>query len=167
MQRKLILLTGPAGAGKNTVADEYARLVERCAIIDVDTVRQMLVKPHKAPWEGEEGKRQQEHGALNACALAKNFLQEDCAVIILDVITNTTADLYRKHLSSSGLYIVLLIPSLEETLKRNANRPPKISEGEIKELYRWQTELRVYDKKIDNTQLSVAETVKALRDERG
>lgn len=57
---KVLILTGPAGAGKNTVAHEFAKKREKCAVIDIDLVRWMVLQPHKAPWEGEEGMKQQE-----------------------------------------------------------------------------------------------------------
>lgn len=160
--KKLILLTGPAGVGKNTIASEFAALTERCAVIDVDAVRQMLIKPHKAPWEGEEGKRQQTLGVKNVIELAKNFLGDGCDVIVLDVITNDTAKLYREGLSSDGLKTVLLLPPLSIIIERNANRPPKISEQEIRELYKWQEDLTEYDQKIDNSELSALEVATRL-----
>lgn len=160
--KKLIILTGPAGVGKNTIATEFAALVERCAIVDVDTIRQMLTKPHNAPWEGEEGKKQQILGAKNAIELAENFLEDDCDVMILDVVTNETAKRYREGSSDHGLKIVLLLPSLQTILQRNANRSPKISEQEIRELYTWQENLTDYDQKIDNSELSAKDLAQRI-----
>src|SRR3990167_6380131 len=97
---KLLILTGPAGAGKNTIAELAAKKREKCAVIDVDTIRWFLRNPHKAPWEGEEGKTQQFLGVKNACTLAENFLKENCDVIILDVINDETAKLYRELLKN-------------------------------------------------------------------
>ena len=77
---KIVILTGPAGAGKNTVAEIFAKKRERCAVVDVDVVRHMLVEPHKAPWAGDEGRVQQVLGVQNACALAKNFLQNNLEI---------------------------------------------------------------------------------------
>lgn len=72
----VIILTGPPGAGKNTVAQIIAMGKNKCAVIDVDLVRWMILQPHKAPWEGNAGKNQQMLGVRNACLLAKNFLKE-------------------------------------------------------------------------------------------
>ena len=55
----------------------------------------MYVQPHKAPWDGEEGKSQQILGVENACLLAKNFIKNKIDVVILDVITDETANLYK------------------------------------------------------------------------
>ncbi len=45
----LLILTGPAGAGKNTVGHILAQLREKCAVVDADDVRHMAIKPHIAP----------------------------------------------------------------------------------------------------------------------
>lgn len=72
---RILILTGPAGAGKNTIASLLTKQRTKCVVIDVDVVRWMVAQPHKAPWNGEEGVKQQELGVENACLLAKNFLQ--------------------------------------------------------------------------------------------
>jgi len=153
----IIILTGPAAAGKNSVSNIIAQKLKRCAVIDVDTVRQMLVKPHKAPWGGKEGKRQQLLGVKNASMLAKNFYDYKTNVIILDVITNETAKLYKKYLGKVKIF--LLMPSYDIAIKRFKERKTLISitEKEFKMLYRWEQDLTVFDKKIDNSTMSAEE----------
>lgn len=56
----ILILTGPPAAGKSTLGPLIAKQRRRCAVIDVDWVRAMLVQPHIAPWLGEEGMAQQE-----------------------------------------------------------------------------------------------------------
>jgi len=159
---RLIILTGPAGAGKNTIAAAYAKLANHCAVIDVDTIRQMLVAPHKAPWEGEEGRAQHELGIRNACALAKNFLENGCNVLVLDVVPEELVSLYRKELSSVAAKVVLLLPTWDEIMRRNDNREQFISDEEIDLLYEWQKNLVSFDEKIDNTELSAEEVARKL-----
>lgn len=72
--KMVLILTGPPAAGKNSTASIFAKELSRCAVIDVDVVRWMVVQPHKAPWDGDEGKAQQKLGVQNACALARNFI---------------------------------------------------------------------------------------------
>lgn len=69
----IIILTGPAGSGKNTIANLYARSKTKGADIDVDLLRWMYRQPHVALWEGEEGFRQLAIGAQHACLLAKKL----------------------------------------------------------------------------------------------
>lgn len=156
----IIILTGPAASGKNTIAKILARKIERCAVIDVDAIRQTYVHPHKAPWDGAEGKSQQMLGVENACLLAENFIKNNIAVVILDVITDETANLYKKNLGE--VKIILLMPSYEEAKKRFKERPHTISDEEFKMLYQWEEDLTIYDEKIDNTELSAEETAEKI-----
>ena len=151
---RVLIVTGPPGAGKNTVANVIAQHIAHLAVIDVDVVRWMIVQPHAAPWEGEEGLRQQKLGVRNACQLATNFLSEGFNTVILDVLTNETATMYKQALSSFIHRIVLMLPSLEETLHRAQSRPARLTLGEIRSSYEGQQQLSVFDAKIDNTSLS-------------
>lgn len=158
-----IILTGPAASGKNTISKILAHKKEKCAVIDVDAVRWMYIHPHKAPWDGEEGKSQQILGVENACLLAKSFAKNNIDIVILDVITDETASLYKKNLGK--VKIILLMPSYEEAHKRFKERPHTISEQEFKMIYEWEKNLTIYDEKIDNTALSpeeVAEKISSL-----
>src|SRR5262245_40892720 len=94
----ILILTGPPASGKNSVARIVARGRNRCAIIDIDQVRWMLVQPHHAPWEGEEGKHQCRLGVQNSCMLAKSFAAEGCDVLLLDFVWDYTVGIYRTEL---------------------------------------------------------------------
>jgi adenylylsulfate kinase-like enzyme len=160
---KVLILTGPAGAGKNTIASIYANARERCAVIDVDVVRWMVLKPHVAPWGGEDGRRQHRLGVRNACMLARNFIEEGFEVVILDVLSDEIARLYEAALEPVSVNIVLLMPSFEEIQKRNRDRLGRsLTDEEIANCYESQTQLRTFDRKIDNTRLSPAEVAYML-----
>ena len=152
----ITILTGPAASGKNTIAKILAQKRKKCAVIDVDTVRHMYVHPHKAPWDGEEGKVQQLLGVENTCLLAKNYSQQNVDVVILDVLTDETANLYKKNLSE--VKIILLMPAFAEAQKRFRKKSPTITDEEFKMIYEWEENLTVFDEKIDNTTLSAEET---------
>lgn len=158
----LYILTGPAGAGKNTVASTFAKTRNKCAVIDVDLVRWMIIQPHKAPWEGEEGIKQQKLGVINSCILAKSFIEQGYDVIITDWISNETARLYNEQLKEYNPKIILLLPAYAEILKRNKIRPPRLKSEEIKMTYDVQTQFTLYDKKIDNTRLTPEQVVEIL-----
>src|SRR3990167_3898309 len=96
--RKVLILTGPPGAGKNTIAQELAKRLKQCAIIDVDLVRWMVVQPHRAPWDGREGKRKQMLGVRIACTLAALFDEKIFTVIFLDLLSQNTSFPHSQHL---------------------------------------------------------------------
>lgn len=159
---KVLILTGPAGAGKNTVAYALTKLREKCTVIDIDLVRWMILQPHKSPWDGEEGKKQARLGIKNGCILARSFIEEGYDVIILDVLTDEIAQIYKDRLKGLNPKIVLLLPTYEEIVRRSKLRPPRLSEGRIKNLYELEKNLTILDKKIDNTSISAEEVAENL-----
>ena len=157
----ITILTGPAGAGKNSIGHLYAtRYCERCAVIDVDVVRWMLRQPHLAPWEGPEGLRQHQLGARHACMLGKSFVAEDYEVLLLDVIWGDLGQVYRQALAGYFCRIVRLIPSWPEALKRLHGRSDRITDAEAEWVYETQSSLQDFDYSLDNT-LIAAEDVAA------
>jgi len=157
-------LTGPPCAGKNTIAALVTKKINRCAVIDVDVVRWMVLQPHKAPWDGEEGKAQQMLGVENACTLAQNFAYADFDVIILDVLTNETANSYKVKLQGFDVKIVLLLPLFDEIMKRNVIRGKRISDEEVEMLYNWQKELSIRDICIDNSNVTAENIAVQLKE---
>jgi|SRR3989344_2663274 len=153
----LIILNGPTGTGKNTIAEIVAQKREKCAVIDFDVLRNMFRKPHKTPWDGEAGYKQNVLGLEHACMLAKSFLDNGYDCIILDVLYDETANLYKEKLKEYKPVLVLLLPTWEEIKRRNETRPPRLKAEELEMVYKQQSELQVYDKKIDNTDLSPEE----------
>jgi hypothetical protein len=151
----LTILTGPAAAGKNTIAHIYAtQFCEQCAVIDVDVVRGMLRQPHLAPWDGAAGLDQHRLGVKHACILAKSFLAEGCEVVVLDVVWADLGQLYRQQLAGHYARIVRLMPSWEESLQRLHSRPYSITDAEAEWVYTTQQSLQDFDYTLDNTTLA-------------
>jgi chloramphenicol 3-O-phosphotransferase len=160
---RMFILTGPPAAGKNTIAALYAGLVDRCAVIDVDKLRWIVVKPHVAPWGGEEGRRQHLLGVRNACGIAKNLAEEGFDVLILDVVSDEHAEFYKTNLAAACPRIIRLMPSYQEVVRRNQTRmPAHLKPDEIDLLYRMQVKLHTFDHSIDNTQILPAEIARRL-----
>ncbi len=156
----MLLLTGPTAAGKNTVALQLAKQQKRCAVVDFDAVRAMFVQPHHAPWQGEEGKAQQFLGVQHVCQLARGFSNAGWKVVILDVVSNETAPIYRSELNN--LKIVQLLPEFKELERRFNERGPVLTKEELMDVYRGQVKLKYYDARVDNTYLSPSGTVKTI-----
>jgi hypothetical protein len=159
----ILILTGPPASGKNSVAPLIARRRQRCAIIDVDQVRWMLVQPHMAPWDGEEGKHQCRLGVENACLLARQFAADGCDVILLDFIWDYTLTIYRQSLELYQPKLVQLMPSLAETLRRNQVRG-WLPAHEVEMLYTAMQSFQAYDEMIDNTHIPVEALANILLD---
>jgi predicted kinase len=131
--RRVLVLTGPPAVGKTTTARAVAATRERCAVIDVDDVRQLVVSGGAAPWDGDEGLRQQRLGVRNACALAGNVVGAGIDVVIADVLTPETSALYRELLP--GCLVVHLTVPLEEARRRAATRTVWLTDEEFVALH--------------------------------
>lgn len=156
------IFTGPCAAGKNTIATLFARAVDKGVHIDVDRLRAMVVQPHKAPWEGKEGKAQQRLAVVNGCLLAQRFIREGYSVILSDLLSDSTARLYKKLLQEYPFKIIRLMPSFSEVKKRDNARGQRLKEDEFNMLYKQQEQLMLYDVTINNTHMKPEEVVSQL-----
>lgn len=131
--RRVLVLTGPPAVGKSTTARALAASRERCAVVDVDDVRQLVVSGGAAPWDGDEGARQQRLGVRNACALAGNFVAAALDVVVTDVLTSETVGLYRDLLP--GCLVVHLRVPIEQARRRATTRPVWLTDEEFDALH--------------------------------
>ncbi|HEY8601542.1 MAG TPA: hypothetical protein VIL85_24155 [Thermomicrobiales bacterium] len=158
----MLILTGPPAAGKNTIGALLARQRERCAVIDVDVVRAMIVQPHRAPWHGAEGWRQHRLGVHQACRLASGFVADGWEVIILDLLSDSTLPLYRQSLAPRQFQIVQLLPTWAECARRFRERGPVLTDDEFALLYRGQEQFTAFDLRLDNTTLAPADVATTI-----
>lgn len=158
-----LLLTGPPAAGKSTTARVLADSLPLAAVIDVDDIRQLVVAGHAAPWDGESGLIQQRIGVENACDLARRFASSGIEVVIADVLTSRTAELYRARLPS--VLIVQLRISVGEAGRRATRRPVHLTDDEFERLHRQQpSDAGLYDEVVEVDGLDLAAQVAAVRD---
>jgi hypothetical protein len=153
---RVLVLTGPPAVGKSTVAPIVAAHVPRCAVVEVDDIRRLVLSGAAAPWDGRDGVRQLRLGVLNACALARNFASQEIDVVIVDVLNQKTAALYRRRLDKP--LIVQLGVSPGEARRRALSRPIHITWDEFEMLHRQQAALTAADLRLDTTALSATET---------
>ncbi len=122
---EVLILTGPPGIGKSSVAEALAERYDRVAHIPVDTLRHFItptgyVAPGKPEFERQHGL-----AVRNACDLARNFLAERIAVIIDDVvITRADLDVYLSQLKEAGVpvHCIRLMAPLDACQARNRER---------------------------------------------
>lgn len=151
----LLLLTGPSAAGKNTVASALAQKLVRCAVIDFDVLRLMMY-PILAPWDGSAGMHQELLAVKHACMLARSLQEDGRDVLILDVLLEEKLDLYRGLLQPAPPVVVMLLPSFEETSRRNQERlrregQRRLTEEEFRRVYEQQAAFTGHDVQIDPT----------------
>ncbi|HET8987395.1 MAG TPA: hypothetical protein VFN43_02700 [Humibacillus sp.] len=159
--RSVLVLTGPPAVGKSTTGRAVARGRERCAFIDVDDVRQLVVSGGAAPWDGDEGLRQQRLGARNACTLARSFHEAGVEVVVADVLTPETLAICRELLP--GCLVVHLTLPLDDARRRAASRPVWLTDEEFTDLHQTDaaTDLAA-DHRLDVRSLSADEQAAAV-----
>lgn len=164
MKAQIILIVGPAGAGKSTISNFLSRRFERSTVIPVDAIRDMVRMGNVRPFpKTTEGDAQLILSVENACALANNFIRMGFTVIIDDVVSSKDRlDLYFKLLVEEP-HPFLLLPNREVVIERDLSRAAENQMKEraielhdkfverIKEETRWQV--------IDSSKLSPDETV--------
>ena len=155
----VLILTGPSGAGKNTIATIMARVAPRCAVVDFDQVRGMFAHPRRAPWQGDEGHSQQLLGAEIMVGIAGRFAAQGWSTVLLETLSDETAGLYRRGLSEAGTTIVRLLPAWSEVMRRFRERERRegrrrLTDEEIRLVYDGQVALREFDVSLDTTAAS-------------
>jgi predicted kinase len=133
MLRAPLVLTGGPAVGKTSTARILAQRRPRCAVIDVDDIRQLMLTGGAAPWQGLEGERQQRLGVANACALAENFLAEGVEVVVADFLTPASLRLYRRKLPRC--FVVHLVVTRAEAVSRAGSRIAWLTEAEFGTLH--------------------------------
>ncbi|MFC5823695.1 hypothetical protein [Nonomuraea insulae] len=159
---RVLILTGPPAVGKSTIGRLLAGERPRAAFIDIDDVRHLVVGGHAAPWSGQEGLRQQRLGVLNGCALARNFLDGDIDVVMVDVLTDSTAELYRASLPD--VLILKLEVDFREAERRAGTRPVHLTPEEFRALHDQQGEFTGDDIRLDVSRLSAEDAAARVRD---
>ncbi|HEY4482597.1 MAG TPA: hypothetical protein VI953_00275 [Candidatus Paceibacterota bacterium] len=163
------LITGPAGAGKSSVTKALAAKYERCSVIGVDQIHNMIVSGYVRQWPwSEEVRLQTTLGAKNVCDLASNFMGAGFNVFIDGVVGEKLFNQYAESLAGKKFKAFLLLPSLEVVLKRFDEREvdPPLRER-IYELHEKYTKLKgqLNWQVIDSTNQTLHQTVEQIYSE--
>jgi adenylate kinase family enzyme len=124
-----IVVTGPAGAGKTSVAAALCERFDRMVHIDVDVLRHMVRAGYRHPWlDDAQAAEQRLLAVKNAMAMARECIAARYAVVIDDVVYGPVVDMYRLALTDLGapLHFVTLLPTLQVALERDAGRSASI-----------------------------------------
>ncbi|MET7640572.1 AAA family ATPase [Streptomyces sp. NPDC005438] len=168
-----VLLIGPAGAGKTTVARYWAdQRPVPTAHISLDDVREWVRSGFADPQAGwNDHSEAQYRLARRTCGFAaRNFLANNISCIIDDAVFPDRPAIglggWKRHVGP-GLLPVVLLPGLEIVLERNAARSGnrRLSDEEVARIHGrmagwYGSGLPI----IDNSQLDVVATAQMLND---
>lgn len=163
-QGLLVLFGGPAGAGKSTLASAWCATRRRSVRIDLDAVREMIVAGRADPQEPNQVQAEQYRLSVRACAaLARVFREGSYDVAIDDSFEPEPFESeWRPLLAGTDWRLVILVPSLAETLDRSRRRTKRVLEKHTRDQHaaslRWPAERRV-----DTTGLSVEASLTLVR----
>ncbi|MCP3817047.1 ATP-binding protein [Streptomyces sp. A3M-1-3] len=138
-----VLLIGPAGAGKTTVAKHWARSRQvPTAHISLDDVREWVCSGFADPQAGwNDHSEAQYRLARRTCGFAaRNFLANGISCILDDAVFPDRPVVglggWKRHVGP-GLLPVVLLPGLEIVLERNAERSGnrRLSDEEVARIH--------------------------------
>ena len=72
----ILILTGPPGSGKSAVAEALGERYDRVAHVEAEVLRRFITPTGFAKPHQPERAHQYRLGVRNACALARNFIEE-------------------------------------------------------------------------------------------
>ncbi len=170
MPSQILLITGPAGAGKTMVASTWARTRdEKCAHLSLDSFRLLVKSGYHDPRLGwnDEGQRQLDIARSNVASVATKFVESGIGCVIDDsVFPNwepVGIERWKRALGPVDIDLIAIIPQWGVIHERNAARDEtdRIPQGMLRKIYDdmagWSDRLDV--PVIDNSTLSIDQTV--------
>lgn len=117
----VLVVGGPPGVGKSTVAGRIAARRTRCVRLEMDDIRQFVAKGAEAAWRGADGAAQDALAATQAIRLAEHYLLAGFDVVVTDVLLPAASATWLAA-DRPPLIVWLAVP-VEEARKRARTRP--------------------------------------------
>jgi hypothetical protein len=158
--RRPLLLTGPPGVGRRSVAAELCRRRSLCAVVEVDAVRRMVRAGGVPPWVVGAGEGQHRLAAVQGCLLASSFVAAGVEVVLTDVVRGPIGQVYRT--STAAPLIVALRAPLEVVRVRAAAHADELTRLEFEALHAEAMADVSADAVVDTTGLDLAGVVTSV-----
>ena len=165
------LISGAPGAGKSTVSDALCRRFEQAVHIPVDDIRDWVRSGFASPVEWTaETTRQFVLARRGAARIASDYSEAGFVAVLDDAVRESELDQYTDYLGRTELRKVLLNPSLEIVLARNAASGRKPFDSSVLEaacrglhpLLAVENTTEAGWIRVDSTELSLDQTVNAI-----
>ncbi|WP_345711693.1 AAA family ATPase [Kineococcus glutinatus] len=160
----VVLLAGPAGAGKSTLAEGWCATRRLAAHVDVDQVWGLVRQGRVDRGDVHDPEQPvQWLAAVRAtCALARSLAESGADVVVTDVLRPSDArGVWEPALRGLPVRLVAVLPSLSTCLQRAAGRGRDVPEALVRLQYeasrRWDAE-----RQLDTTGQEVPQSVEAL-----
>ena len=163
---QIVIVSGPPGAGKSSVCESLCERYDRTVHLETDDAYAWIRMGFVRPWHTASAR--QNETVSRACARAASaFAQDRYGVFIDGVIGPHILPLYMQELKLAGVpvHYVVLLPPLEEVIRRSKEREKVIarSEGMFERVYPMFTDAaQLPGFTIDSTTMTAAQTADAV-----
>lgn len=164
----IVIISGPPGSGKSSVAESLCERYDRTVHLETDNLYGAIRMGFIKPWR--EGSAHQNEMVSRAAARAATAYAEQIYAVFIDAVVGPhLLPIYIEELRRAAVpvHFALLLPSLEETIRRGLHREDsvRVPEQQLRDLH---ATFVAYGNfagiTIDNTDLTADQTADRIMD---